>query len=368
MLQLRIKQTLALFLCAALIRPTPMMSEPAPGAVLGSVTPRGEVNVGDVRLPGMSALFVGDSVRTSTGSAMIQYQNGPRVVLGLQSQASFTPSKVELQKGQMSFRTEAGGPQFAASTLRIEPIEAKSAADVTYLDHKATVSVTEGSFRVVDPSGVQLASLRTGEARLFEEAAASVPGPPAAAAPPAVPAAPQLGSGGSNRAWLLALGVGVVGTSLGIAALVRASDADDRADVANQSANQARSDAAAAAAAAAAAQAAAAQAQSQAASALAQAAALQAQLATLQAQLAASSEATAAAAAGLQQLASVQNRLNRAQTELSELISAIAAQGGTATPAQLSQLQSLTGQLRSLFQAAQQVIRDLVEGLSEFIP
>jgi len=346
MLFLRIKQTLALVLCVALIRPTPMMSQPAPGAVLGSVTPRGEVNVGDVRLPGMSALFAGDRVQTVAGSAMIQYQNGPRVVLGMQSQASFSPLRVELKQGQMSFSTEAGGPQFAAATLRIEPIDAKSAADVTYLDHKATVSVTEGSFRVVDPSGVQLASLRTGEARLFEEAAAAAPAPAAAAAPPAVPAAPQIG-GGSSRAWLLALGVGIVGTSLGIAGLVRASDADDRAEGANQAANEARSDAAAAAA--------------QAAQAQAQAAALQAQIATLQSQLGATGAAT-------QQLAALQGRLNATQIQLSELISAIVAQGGTATPAQLSRLQSLTGDLREDFQAALQAFQDLISSLSEILP
>ena len=308
MLQLRIKQTLAVALCVALIRPTPMMSEPAPGAVLGSVTPRGEVNVGDVRLPGMTALFAGDHVRTSTGSAMIQYQDGPRVVLGVQSQASFSPSRVELQKGQMSFSTEAGGPLFAASTLRIEPIEAKSAADVTYLDHKATVSVTEGSFHVVDPSGVQLASLRTGEARLFEEASAAVPGPPAAAAPPAVPAPPQIGGGNSNRTWLLALGVGIVGTSLGIAGLVRASDADDRADQAAQSANQARSDAAAA--------------QAQIASLQAQAAALSAQIAALQAS-AVSPQQIQELASAVGSVQAIQTSLSSSQARINELVNSI---------------------------------------------
>jgi phage shock protein A len=193
----------------------------------------------------MSALFSGDLVQTEAGSALIQSQSGPRVVLGIQSQASFSSSRVELQKGLMSFRTEAGGPLFAASTLRIEPIEAKSAANVTYLDHKATVAVTEGSFRVVDPSGAQLASLRAGEARLFEEVAASEPAPPSAAASPAAPAAPQIGGGGSNRSWLLALGVGLVGTSLAIAALLRASDADDRADEASAAANEVRAQTAA---------------------------------------------------------------------------------------------------------------------------
>lgn len=301
MLKLRMKQTLALFLAGILVYPAQMTA--APGAALGSVTPRGAVNVGDVRVPGMSALFSGDQVQTGAGSALIQYQDGPRVVLGIQSQASFSASRVELKQGQMSFSTKAGGPLFAASTLRIEPVGSNSAADVTYVDHKASVAVTEGAFRVVDPSGVELASLRAGEARLFEEALPSAPAP-AAAAPPAVPPAPQIGGGGSNRAWLLALGVGIVGTSLGIAGLVRASDADDRADEASAAANAAQADAAAA--------------QAQAASAASQNAALQtsvnnllAQVATLQSGLANQAEANEQLSA----LLSVQNELFAIQAE-----------------------------------------------------
>ena len=146
MLKLRMKQTLALFLAGLLVYPMPIAA--APGAALGSVTPRGVVNVDNVRVPGMSALFSGDQVRTGAGSALIQYEDGARVVLGLESQASFSSSRVELKQGQMSFSTKAGGPLFAASTLRIEPVGSKSAADVTYMDHKATVAVTEGVFRV----------------------------------------------------------------------------------------------------------------------------------------------------------------------------------------------------------------------------
>jgi len=363
MLKLWFKQVLSLALCVALVRPAPMAAEP--GAALGSVTPRGVVNVGDVRVPGMSALFAGDQVRTGAGSALIQYQGGSRVVLGLESQASFSPSRVELQKGQMSFSAQAGGPLFAASTLRIEPIGAKAAAEVTYLNHKATVNVTEGAFRVVDPSGAQLASLRAGEARLFEEAVASAPAPaaPPAAAPPAAPAPPQIG-GGSNRAWLLALGVGIVGTSLGIAGLVRASDADDRADEAAQEANLARSDAAAA-------QALAAQTQSQVAAAQAQAAALSATVTALQAQVASlqgsaiTQAQIAALASALSSLSVIQLQLNDALADLSALSLSIAAQGGVATPAQLSQLQAVTSRLNSLFQQSRDVQSDINDAVSD---
>jgi hypothetical protein len=96
----------------------------------------------------------------------------------------------------------------------------ESVATAPLMGYAARVSVREISLNLVPPSGVPLASLRTGEARpLGEPTAAS----------PAFPPSPQIGAGsGANRGWLLALGIAIVGTSLAIAALVRANDADDR--------------------------------------------------------------------------------------------------------------------------------------------
>ena len=355
MLNLKMKQLLALFLCGLVIRPMPMMAAPdtaAPSrAVLGSVTSRGMVRVGEVQVPGMSALFSGDQVRTLAGDALIQYQDGVRVILGNESSASFSSARVELQKGQMSFRTETKGPLFAASSLRIEPTSEKSAANVTLQDRKATVAVTEGSLKVVDPSGVQLAALRVGEARLFEEAAAAMPSPPAAA--PAVP--PQAGGGSGSRAWLVALGIGVVGTSLGIAGLVRANDADSRADQAATDANQARAQAQAA-------QAQLAAAQAQTAALTTQVNALRAQLTALQTQVGAAGLQISNLAAALARLNGLESQLNNVQNQITQLLADIARQGGVATAAQISQLQSLGGTLSSLFQAVQSAT-DLVNGI-----
>ena len=348
MLKLKMKQLLALFLCGLFVRPVPIMAGPdataSPRAVLGSVTSRGMVQVGEVQVPGMSALFSGDQVRTLAGNAMIQYQDGVRVVLGNESLASFSSARVELQKGQMSFSTETAKPLFAASTLRIEPTSAKSAANVTLQDRKATVAVTEGTFKVVDPSGAQLASLRAGEARLFEEASAALPSPPAAAAaaPP-----PQGGGGGTlSRAWLVALAVGIAGTSLGIAGIVKANDADDRADQAATDANQARAQAAAA-------QAQITAAQATVAALTTQVTALRTQLTALQAQVTAGNVQVANLAAALANLDRLQGQLGDAQRQLSQLLVAIARQGGAPTAAQISQLQSLGGLIDSLFQAVQ---------------
>ena len=76
----------------------------------------------------------------------------------------------------MLFRTVSGnGPAFAASTLRLEPATTNTVVHVTLEDNKANVSVTEGILNIVDPSGVQLASLSAGQAGVFQEASAALP-------------------------------------------------------------------------------------------------------------------------------------------------------------------------------------------------
>jgi hypothetical protein len=347
MLKLRMKQLLALFLCGLLAQPLPVMAEPAPappGAVLGSVTARGLVSVGEAQVPGMSALFSGDLVRTGMGSALIQYQDGVRVILGSETLASFSSSRVELQKGQMSFSTESGGPQFAASTLRLEPASAKSAANVSLADHKATVAVTEGSLRIVDPTGVQLASLRAGEARLFEEASAAAPSPapPAAAVPPV----PQAGGGtGISRAWLLVLGIGMVAIPLGIAKGLRGNDGDACGDELRTQLSQAQ----------------------------AQAAALQTQVRNLQTNLNGLSAAAArqnVVISNLPALLAEANRLetqvNDAQSRITRLLSDMDGPCGSISSTQRAELQTATNDLNTVFQATQTLSNATSQVLNQY--
>ena len=222
---LKTRDMLSILLSVLLIHPYPVQAA-TPAAVLGSISSYGAVSVGAVIAPSEGTLFAGDLVNTRLGSAVIQYKEGARVLLAMDSSAQFTASTVQLQKGQMTFRSASeNGPMFSASSLRLEPAAANSSANVILNEGRASVAVTEGAVRVVDPTGVRLADLEAGEARLF---AMAVP-PAAAAASPAVPAAPQA-STESKTIWLLALGVSAVATSLGIAALVRANDASDKAD------------------------------------------------------------------------------------------------------------------------------------------
>ena len=226
MYNLNLKQMLGVFLAVLMLRPYPMSAAPA-AAVLGSISSYGRVTVGDLASPAENTLFAGDLVNTGVGSAVVQYKAGTRVLLGMNSSAQFTAGEVQLQAGQMTFRTASEqGPVFHASSLRLEPAPSSS-ANVILNDQKASVSVTQGTVRVVDPTGVPLASIPAGEARLFAMASLPVAAAPSAAAP----AAPQMG-GGNGTVWLLALGIAAVATSLGIAGLVRANNADDSAEAA----------------------------------------------------------------------------------------------------------------------------------------
>ncbi len=184
MLKMSVKQLLAVLLFVLLIVPSPFMAaSPAigPRTVLGSVTSRGTVRVGETLMPSHGTLFSGDEVQTNVGSALIQYQQGARVQLGTESSAHFTSSHVQLQRGQMAFRTLSGNDlSFAASTLRLEPAMTPTVGYVTLQDQKVIVSVKEGILNVLDPTGVQLDSLKAGEARFFLKASAALAAPAAA--------------------------------------------------------------------------------------------------------------------------------------------------------------------------------------------
>jgi len=326
MATMNLKQLLSVLLVVLIARPVPLGAAATTASTrttLGSISSHGTVRVGDVVVPPEGTLFSGDQVQTELGSAVVRYREGANVRLGNETLASFSPSLVQLQKGQMSFRTASSeGPVFAASTLLLEPAAPNSAANVFLGDRKASVAVTEGTLKVMDPSGVQLASLSAGEARLFEEASAALPPPPSPAA------APQGGLSGS-RGWILALGVAIAGTSLGIAGLVQANDADERADEAQRLAQKAQSDADAL--------------RTLVTTLQSQITALQSQATSLTSQITALQTKLASDTKALQDLAAAQAEVAAIQAQLSGVLANLAV---ATTPAQV---QALAAQVSSLF-------------------
>jgi hypothetical protein len=213
-------QTLAALLSVLMLHPSQLSAalqgSTGPVAVLGSIAAYGSVQVAGFPALPESTLFLGDRVSTGTGRAVIQYRTGARILLADDSAAQFSAEQVVLQKGQMTFRSvSVDGPAYVASTLRLEPLAAGSAASMTLSDGKAsvavsaTVTVSEGSVRIVDSTTGQTFSVRAGETREFAVAFpnAASPAPTSAGAP----AAPQSRTRGSTAYWLLGLGAGAAG-------------------------------------------------------------------------------------------------------------------------------------------------------------
>jgi hypothetical protein len=300
-------------------------------AVLGSMESHGAVRVGEILVSPQTTLFAGDRVQTNNGGAMVQYRQGVRVSLASDSIADFSASKVQLERGLMNFQTASNGVAFAASSLRLEPANGKTSGNVSFQGTKASVSVTEGSLKVIDPSGTQLASLNAGEARMFEEAPASAASASAPSSSPAAP--PQSGQSSTSnnsggRKWLIGVGASMVGASIGIAGLVRANDANNRADSQAGLAAQVQSQNAALA--------------SQVTTLRSQAAALSTQLASLASQSNQVRAIQADLASQIAALSQVEAQLSQAQQQTTQLLAQISTQGGQATPSQLQQLQSLS--------------------------
>ena len=219
MVRMNFHQMLAALLAVLMLHPSQLSAASqesrGPVAVLGSISAYGSVEVAEFPALPESTLFLGDRVSTGTGRAVIQYRTSARILLAEDSAAQFSAEQVVLQKGQMTFRSVAlDGLAYVASTLRLEPLAAGSAASMTLSDGKASVAVSEGSVRIVDWTTRQTFSMRAGETREFAVAFPS-------AAPPApvsrVPtAAPQSGGRGRAALWLLIVGGAAGGVALAL--------------------------------------------------------------------------------------------------------------------------------------------------------
>jgi FecR-like protein len=222
------RQILSVYLVVLMLRPVSMPAANS-AAVLGSISSYGSVKVGEQVSPSQNTLFAGDVVKTQSGSAVIQYSQGARVALDKESSARFEASNIQLERGIMSFRAAStDGPVFNASTLRLQPAQSGSSANVSVQPGKATVTVTKGSVRAVDPTGVTLSVINAGETKLFAMASPAPAAPAAAsAAAPPIPAIATL--------WLLVIG-GVTAAVTTAVAVTSNNNSSDNAQALSPSA------------------------------------------------------------------------------------------------------------------------------------
>jgi len=168
-----VKQLVAILLTLLIANPSQFgmaASADASRTVIGSIESHGTVRVGEISAAKSGTLFEGDRVQVGSGNAVIQYRQGSRVTLGVDSAAEFTPAGVRLEKGFMSLRTQPNdGVTYMVSTLHVVPTSAATSANVTLLNRRANLAVKEGGVRVLDEQGTQIASIASGGDLVFEQ-------------------------------------------------------------------------------------------------------------------------------------------------------------------------------------------------------
>jgi len=224
---------------AALLMAAPLY---AGSAVVGSVAGSLNATVGGQALVPNTVIFSGDSLQVRDGAAVIALENGNRMALGRETEASFVreTNAVEVVLGQgdvsMYQADQRTGLKVKAGDYEVAPAGAyKTLGEVAMLNGVVTVTSKEGTLKVagagrtVEVAQGKTLTLGTKTAR-----------------------APQTGGSqtlGGNTDVLLdagALAAGVVAAILAGISIKRADDAKSAADAANSTAGTAATNAAAA--------------------------------------------------------------------------------------------------------------------------
>ena len=214
----------------------------AGSAVVGSVAGSLNATVGGQALVPNTVIFSGDSLQVRDGAAVIALENGNRMALGRETEASFVREtnavEVVLGQGDVSmYQADQGtGLKVKAGDYEVVPAGAyKTLGEVAMLNGVVTVTSKEGTLKVagagrtVEVAQGKTLTLGTKTAR-----------------------APQTGGSqtlGGNTDVLLdagALAAGVVAAILAGISIKRADDAKSSADAANSTAGTAATNAAAA--------------------------------------------------------------------------------------------------------------------------
>src|SRR5579863_30026 len=214
----------------------------AGSAVVGSVAGSLNATVGGQALVPNTVIFSGDSLQVRDGAAVIALENGNRMALGRETEASFVreTNAVEVVLGQgdvsMYQADQRTGLKVKAGDYEVAPAGAyKTLGEVAMLNGVVTVTSKEGTLKVagagrtVEVAQGKTLTLGTKTAR-----------------------APQTGGSqtlGGNTDVLLdagALAAGVVAAILAGISIKRADDAKSAADAANSTAGTAATNAAAA--------------------------------------------------------------------------------------------------------------------------
>jgi hypothetical protein len=152
----------------------------AASSAIGSVSTRGEINVGGYAVRGTATLFDNTSVETSDFAAILRLEKGTEIKLGAGSSSMLFHDRLVLSRGEMQL-TSATPFQIEANGLHILPSTSHSTGIVSLNSHKdVEVGALQGGLRVTDSTGALLAEVDPGASLSFpaEPRAQDSPAPP----------------------------------------------------------------------------------------------------------------------------------------------------------------------------------------------
>ena len=221
----------SLIVLAAILAAAPVY---AGSAVVGSVAGSLNATVGGQALVPNAVIFSGDSLQVRDGAAVVALENGNRMALGRETEASFLrdASAVEVLLGhgdvamyQASNRT---GMKVKAGEYEVTPATGyKTLGEVAMLNGVVTVTSKEGSLRVAGAG--RTVDVAAGKSLTLTTKAMRAPEPQTGGSQ-------KLGGNMDEFRDVGALGAGVVAAILAGISISRANDAKTAAEAANSTA------------------------------------------------------------------------------------------------------------------------------------
>lgn len=139
----------------------------AASSAIGTVSTRGEINVGGYAVRGTATLFDNTPVETSDFAATLRLEKGTEIKLGAGSSSMLFHDRLVLSRGETQL-TSATPFEIEANGFRISPNTPNSTGIVTLNSRRdVEVGALQGGLRVTDSSGVLVAKVDPGASVSF---------------------------------------------------------------------------------------------------------------------------------------------------------------------------------------------------------
>lgn len=135
---------------------------------IGVATAVGTFTVNSAEVEGNANLFDGAQIRTGKSPSQVYLQNGPAVILGIDSEGAFYRDRLVLERGATRVQNMSGY-SIQAAQYRISGEEPKSQAIVRLYEGDVQIAALTGTLRVSNEKGVLLTRVGAGTATSFSQ-------------------------------------------------------------------------------------------------------------------------------------------------------------------------------------------------------